>query len=171
MVAVCERSSNTDFSTPSLSSRLTPPMRSEAFSFSASQRAASLLAPLPDRTYTDAPRAMRSLPASAWIDTRMSALLSGAADAVAQRHEIIAVAHLRRPHAGLRAHEARQLLRNGQYHFLFLCTARPLRTGIDATVSGIDGDDEVTEVPVSRRDRRGGSRGGGWRSDGGRCAI
>src|SRR3569833_1399209 len=79
MVAVCERSSNTDFSTPSLSSRLTPPMRSEAFSFSASQRAASLLAPLPDRTYTAEPRAMRSLTASAWIDARMSAVRARAA--------------------------------------------------------------------------------------------
>ena len=44
----------------SLSSRLTPPTRSERFSRSASQRAASLVAPRGDITQTDLPKSIIS---------------------------------------------------------------------------------------------------------------
>src|SRR5574344_2810066 len=57
--AVIDKSSNTPASTLSLSPRLTlpvPPIRSERFSLSASQRAVSEVAPLSDRAYTAAPQ-------------------------------------------------------------------------------------------------------------------
>ncbi|MNP12190.1 hypothetical protein D3C76_1044150 [compost metagenome] len=58
--AVIDRSSNTPASMRSLSSRLTlpaPPIRSERFSLSASQRAVSEVAPRSDRANTEAPKA------------------------------------------------------------------------------------------------------------------
>ena len=55
MFADCDRSSSTEASCLSLSSSFTPPMRSAAFSRSASQRAASFEAPCSDNTYTEAP--------------------------------------------------------------------------------------------------------------------
>src|SRR3546814_5823686 len=70
MVALCDRSSSTLARVLSLSSRLTPPTRSAAFSRSANQRAASLDAPRCDITNTDAPEALALLKASAWIETR-----------------------------------------------------------------------------------------------------
>ena len=47
--------------------------RSDKFSFSASHLAASLDAPLSDKTYTLAPLASGLIQASAWIDTKMLA--------------------------------------------------------------------------------------------------
>ncbi|MCY1430224.1 hypothetical protein D9M71_461660 [compost metagenome] len=76
MVAVIDRSSSTPASMRSLSSRLTPPsppIRSERFSVSASQRAVSEVAPRSDRANTDAPKALRLGAASAWMETNRSA--------------------------------------------------------------------------------------------------
>ncbi len=56
-----------------MSSSRTPPMRSAAFSRSASQRAASLEAPCTDSTYTEAPVTLRSAIESACTETNMSA--------------------------------------------------------------------------------------------------
>ena len=50
MLAPCDRSNNTDAKTSSLSFIETPPIRSDAFSDSASQRAASSDAPRADKT-------------------------------------------------------------------------------------------------------------------------
>ncbi|MCY1555258.1 hypothetical protein D9M68_918990 [compost metagenome] len=66
--AVIDRSSNTPASIRSLSSRLTlpaPPIRSDWFSESASQRAVSEVAPRSDRAYTEAPKAAARGAASA----------------------------------------------------------------------------------------------------------
>ena len=74
--AVIDRSSSTPASMRSLSSRLTlptPPIRSERFSLSASQRAVSEVAPRSDRANTEAPNALRLGAASAWMETNRSA--------------------------------------------------------------------------------------------------
>ena len=68
------RSSSTEARVLLVCSRRTPPIRSEAFSLSASQRARCEDAPLSDSTYTDEPLALRFSAASAWIETNMSAL-------------------------------------------------------------------------------------------------
>ena len=52
---------------------LTPPIRSAAFSFCASQRAAALVAPCSDSAKTEEPRAVETVNASAWIETKRSA--------------------------------------------------------------------------------------------------
>ncbi|MNM98054.1 hypothetical protein D3C81_1105750 [compost metagenome] len=75
-VAVIDRSSSTPASMRSLSSRLTlpaPPIRSERFSVSASQRAVSEVAPRSDKANTEAPKAARDGAASAWIEMNRSA--------------------------------------------------------------------------------------------------
>jgi len=69
----CVTSSSTEASTSFLSSSDTPPIRSAAFSRSASQREASSDAPRSDSTYTDAPLTSRFSTESAWMDTNMSA--------------------------------------------------------------------------------------------------
>src|SRR5918994_1845987 len=71
MFAAWERSSSTEASVLSLSE--TPPMRSAAFSRSASQRAASSVAPRSDSTYTEAPDTARLRMESAWMETNRSA--------------------------------------------------------------------------------------------------
>ncbi len=76
----------------------TPPIRSEAFSRSASQRAASSVAPCCDRMYTEEPSTLRSRIESACIETNRSACMrAGAAHPIAQRHEVIAAAREHRP--------------------------------------------------------------------------
>ena len=74
--AVIDKSSSTLASILSLSSRLTlpaPPIRSDWFSESASQRAVSEVAPRSDRAYTEAPEAEARGAASAWMETNRSA--------------------------------------------------------------------------------------------------
>ena len=71
--AVWERSSRVRARWPSLTPRFTPPIRSAAFSFWASQRAAVLDAPLSDSTKTELPRAVGLMKASAWMETKRSA--------------------------------------------------------------------------------------------------
>ncbi|MNT56021.1 hypothetical protein D3C72_1932990 [compost metagenome] len=74
--AVIDKSSNTPASMRSLSSRLTlpaPPIKSERFSLSASQRAVSEVAPRSDKANTEAPNAALDGAASAWIEMNRSA--------------------------------------------------------------------------------------------------
>ena len=58
--AVWDRSRSTEASTSPLFSSETPPIKSDAFSRSASQRAASVVAPRWDKMYTDEPSTLRS---------------------------------------------------------------------------------------------------------------
>ncbi len=78
IVAFCDRSSSTAARFLSRASSSTPPTRSAAFSWSASQRAASEEAPRSDSTYTEAPLAARLCAASAWMEMKRSACASRA---------------------------------------------------------------------------------------------
>ena len=69
----CVTSSSTDASTSFLSSSDTPPIRSAAFSRSASQREASSDAPRNESTYTDEPLTLRFGTESACTEMNMSA--------------------------------------------------------------------------------------------------
>ncbi|CFP71367.1 Uncharacterised protein [Bordetella pertussis] len=71
--AVVDRSSSTLATWRSWLPRLTPPIRSAAFSLSASQRACVLDAPRSDSANTDEPLAVGLMKASAWMDTNRSA--------------------------------------------------------------------------------------------------
>ena len=64
-VSVIDISSSTPANWLSLSSKLTPPIKSEAFSLFASRLAVSLEAPRCDSAYTEAPRARGSVKPSA----------------------------------------------------------------------------------------------------------
>ena len=64
-LAVCDKSNSTDATSSSLFSKLTPPTKSDEFSFSANHLAASLLAPFLLKTYTEDPLTLGSRKASA----------------------------------------------------------------------------------------------------------
>ena len=70
-------------------------------------------------------------------------LRARAAHAVAQRHEVIAVAGEHRLHAGLGIHAALERARDGERHVLLARAVHADGAGILAAVTGVDGDDEI----------------------------
>ncbi len=133
-------SSSTEASTSFLSSSDTPPIRSAAFSRSASQREASSEAPRSDSTYTDAPLTLRSGTASA-CTARL-------ADAAAQRDEVVAVADQHGAHALLRVDLLREAACDGERHVLLARAAAADGARILATVTCVDRNDEVAALCV-----------------------
>ena len=73
MVSVCSILRVIGSDSPLLWPSCEPPTISDRFSFFARSFAASLLAPLVDRQYTDVPRTPLLLQASAWILIKISA--------------------------------------------------------------------------------------------------
>ena len=104
----------------------TPPFRSAAFSRSASQRAASLVAPRSDSTYTDEPDTSRIARWNRHGSTRTGrpARAARAGYALAQRDEVVAIAREHRLHARLGIDALRQRARDGQHHVFLARAAR-----------------------------------------------
>ena len=65
MVAVCDKSNKVLANMGSLSFKLTPPIKSDSFSFFAKYLALALVAPRSDKAKTDDPRAVCLVKASA----------------------------------------------------------------------------------------------------------
>ena len=137
----------------SLSSSDTPPIRSAAFSRSASQRAASLVAPRSESTYTDAP-VIAAIADRIRVhgDEHVGLRDARAPDAIAQHEEVVAVAGEHGAHAGLGVDAVRERARDGEHHILFARAVAADRAGILPAVAGIDGDDDVA-IAVDRRMR------------------
>ncbi len=94
------------------------------FSRSASQRAASLLAPCSESMYTDAPVMLRSRIESACTETEDVRLRIARADhAVAQNDEVVVIANQVRAHARLGVDALRQRARDRE-HDVFFHTCR-----------------------------------------------
>ena len=74
IVAACDKSSSVLARTGSLPPKLTPPIKSDSFSFFAKYRALALVAPFSDSANTEEPRAAGLVKASACIEINKSAL-------------------------------------------------------------------------------------------------
>ena len=153
MLAVCDRSSSTLASTASLSSSLMPPLRSAAFSRSASQRAASLDAPRSDSTYTDEPDTS-GIGDGIGVDRHEQVRLGAprARVPLAQTDEVVAVASQHGFHAGLGVDARRQRLGDREHHVLLARAAFARSARIDAAVTRIDRDHDVA-AGIERRVR------------------
>ena len=151
--AVCDRSSSVRASTGSRTSRLTPPIRSAAFSFCASQFAAALVAPFSDSANTDEPRARR-LAERVGVDRHEQVGLHAPrllhARAPAARNS-------RRRASASRACRARRrscafsLLRDREHDVLLVGAAAADRARILAAVPGIDRDGDAAPVAPAPR--------------------
>ncbi len=142
--ADCDRSSSTEASVLSLSASDTPPMRSAAFSRSASQRAASLVAPRSESTYTEDPDTALFAMESACTETKRSAFAARARRMRSRkRQELIPIARQYGAHARFAVDASRQCPGDREHDILFVHPRMSGGARILATVARIHGDDDV----------------------------
>src|SRR5205823_8982939 len=120
--------------------RLTPPIKSAAFSFWASQRAAALVAPCSESANTDDPRMGLAKRIGVNRDEQIRLNAPRLLHARGERHEIVVVARQHRAHVGLSVEDRLELAGDRQHDVLLVRSAAADRARVLATMAGVDGD-------------------------------